>query len=111
MKLAEKLVAQISELVQTGAVMIVEYRGETTEIIKYTDKKTGAAAQFTKHTMACEFGPDNATKQMACDIDYGKGVDPVPTGYTKGAKILLHLQGLKKSNDAFTAVCTRHQAI
>jgi len=39
-------------MISLGPVMIAEYRGEGQEVIKYTNKKTGAAEQFTKHALA-----------------------------------------------------------
>jgi len=103
---AEWIASQVAE----GPVMIAEYRGEGTEIIKFTDKKTGAAQQFTKHSLALEFGTIEVS-QMTCDIDYARGVEPVPTGYKKGQQIVLVLSGLIKTRDHFAATCSKHRAL
>jgi len=108
-KLNKEQTEFILAMSQIGPVMVAEYRGEGTEVIKYTNKKTGAAEQFTKHGLALEFGPDGAVQQMQADIDYPKDVEPVPTGYTKGQKIIIVISGMIKTRDSITASVSRHR--
>jgi len=98
-------------MISLGPVMIAEYRGEGQEVIKYTNKKTGAAEQFTKHALALEFGPEGSVEQMSADIDYAKDVEPTKTGYVKGQKLLLVMSGMLRTRDSITGSIKRHRAL
>jgi len=106
--LTPKQVAMLGEMSLLGPVFVAEFRSEATETIKFTNKKTGLAEEFDKHTMGLEFGDPKAVKQMQCDIDYAKGVPPVLTGYTKGQKIVVVLSGMLETRGQYTASCSRH---
>jgi len=111
LKLSKENLEFVLAHIHLGPVMIAEYRGEGTEVIKYTNKKTGAAEQFTKHALALEFGPDGAVEQMSADIDYAKDQEPTPTGYKKGDKLLLILSGMLRTRDSITGSIKRHRAL
>lgn len=106
--LTPKQLAMLGEMTIIGPVFVAEYRSEGQETIKFTNKKTGLKEEFEKHSMGLEFGDPKAIKQMMCDIDYPKDVAPVPTGYTKGQKIVVVLSGMMETRGQYTASCSRH---
>jgi hypothetical protein len=110
LKLDKAQIDLIALLSLEGPVMIGEYRGEGTELIKFTNKKTGSKEEFTKHSMAIEFGTSTVS-QMSCDIDYPKNVQPTATGYVKGQRLVLVISGLTKTRDQYSATCAKHRAL
>lgn len=110
-KLSAENLQFVLAMIHLGPVMVAEYRGEGQEVIKFTNKKTGAAEQFTKHALALEFGPDGAVEQMSADIDYPKGVDPSKTPYVKGQKLLLVLSGMLRTRDSITGSVKFHRPL
>jgi len=88
--------------------MIINFRGQKRETIKFVNKKTGAHEQFDKHLVALEM---DSGMQVMGEVDYARGESAVDLPYDKGQTILIEVSGMLRLNDVTTVKIAKHAPV
>jgi hypothetical protein len=90
-----------------GVVSVIEFRGQKSDEIRWSDKKTGVAKSAPKINVSAEF-----LDGTQCMMEYmgprdASALEPLP--YSKGDKMLVVLSGYKGSREGNTGRIVSHQ--
>jgi len=96
------------ERVQSGAIMVCEFRGQTLEQIKWVDKTTGLPREMDKLSISVEF-PQNG-KHCALEYMFPKGVLAALLPHKKGDLVLVTVQNYTDARDGCKARASQIQA-
>ena len=108
----EKLEVAKASALETSAgahpAILVEFRGQQSDKIKWTDKQTGKAREMEKIAVAAEFLTNGA--QVTLEVLSGRGEEALkPLPYTRGDIMLVELSAFSDTREGKRARVASHQ--